>query len=398
MAKYDVKNGYTLSKFDHIFSRMIEAYPNIPQSLLLELRRELNTFFTKAKCMGVIFTKNSGMFFGMKVYPVLSNEDTFEIVLGDSPKKIEKYQLEIDSKLFDLGLTSRECSSIILHELGHLVLSDVPVKQLRAVIDDYTAKNDDVINLKNSAQYTQILSFGIKDLLMKMNSMFYMNDEEVRADSFVALCGYGEELESAETKILNNAWGLSQSYRDQTNPLAILVWTLDLYKNVKFKRIPALHTLRKAKSLSSSELTKQEVDNLIDSLNKIDTDIIAEGAMILQEAKKGLIGKIKVNGLKAMEEDLYEFTIRSKTMEDEDDALYLMRQLNARISILADTLEDESLSDADRKRWYKLEQDYKDLRLQVANKNFHRKHYGLFYDFDDLDANQKKDTMYTYGY
>lgn len=387
------KIGYDISHIENIFSRMIDSDTFPTKSILNDLRKELNAFFSEAVCVDVGYTRNTdNLFFGMQVVPMFDANTTLDIVLGDKPIKINRYCLELDSKLFSIGLEKRELTAILLHEVGHIVTNDLPVKQVRMGIDAYFANKDQIINLKNSAQYTQLLTFAIKDMMRKANSFIFMNNDEVKADAFVAMCGYGDDLASALGKLSASAWGLSKSTKEPK--LTILAWVVNLYSNVKLNRIPAINSLRKAKSATGSALTKKEIDDVIKALNRIDTDVVHEGAMLLNEAKKrGLAGAIKANGFKAMSEDYFEYKIRIKNIKDEDDMIYCMRQINSRLTLIQDTLEEE-MDEREHDRWYDLFEKYLELREILANHKIPRRQYGLWFDYDSLDADQRAQGMY----
>ena len=274
-----------------------------------------------------------------------------------------------------------------------MVLDDIPAKQVRAAIDKYFTRNNKTINLKSSAQYTQLLSYAIKDTMIKATSLRFASDDEVKADAFVTACGYGDELISAENKIVTNVWGLTKGVK--APKLAVLDWVFHLYTNVKFNRIPAIHTLQSSKKFTASVLTKKELDNVINALNRIDTDIMNEATVLIQEAKKGLAAQMKINGLRGIQNDFYEFQIRAKATTTETDQLYLMRQINARMTLLQDAINEGDMTDAERKKWYQVYEDYENLRRLVANKKISTKQYGLWTDLSMLDDDQFEKSMYS---
>lgn len=393
-GKERTKQGYDIMKIQNIFSRMI-AMDTFPSgSILTELQKEINAFFSHANCKGVIYTRNTdNIFFGMIVMPMFNNQTTMDIIMNNNPIEIKDYYLEIDSKLFNIGLTAEEMTAVLLHEIGHMVLDDIPAKQVRAAIDKYFTKNNKTINLKSSAQYTQLLSYAIKDTMIKATSLRFASDDEVKADAFVVACGYGDELISAENKIVTNVWGLTKGAK--APKLAILDWVFHLYTNVKFNRIPAIHTLQSSKKFTASVLTKKELDNVINALNRIDTDIMNEATVLIQEAKKGLAAQMKINGLRGIQNDFYEFQIRAKATTTENDQLYLMRQINARMTLLQDAINEGDMTDAERKKWYQVYEDYENLRRMVAAKKISTKQYGLWYDLSMLDDDQFEKSMYS---
>ena len=104
--------------------------------------------------------------------------------------------------------------------------------------------------------------------------------------------------------------------------------------------------------------------------------------------KSAFFAALKKNGLRQIEDDLYEYKIRYKNCDTTEEALYIIRQINSRISILDDyLLSNPEISDYERDRWLDIIQKFKDLREEVGKKKVvSRKSYGLFVDYDKLDA------------
>ena len=393
-------NRYYLPKLDNVCTRLLMSENKPTSSCLKELKNTLNGFFGKdAMCKEVYYTINTDkLFFGACVMPEISKEDAMDIVLTDKDVKVKSYCLELDSKLTMMGLTGGELSAILLHEIGHMVLSDVPIKEARANIDKYFADKNEVLNVKESSKYSQLLIYGIKDTLTKITSLRYRNDEEVLADSFAIALGYGEQLKSALSKISHNALSSLSGVRQPK--LVILDWVFRVYTNLKFTRIPAINTLKSAKSTTGSVLTKKEIDKTINSIKTINTDTIQEMANILEEStkkKNGFFHKIKMSGLRGIEEDIYEFKIRLKAAQTEDEALYILHGINNRLAILEDYIESNDLSDDQIQKYTNLIMEYRKLRDQVSNsKVFKRRNYGLWYDYNQLDDDQKANGMSMY--
>ena len=101
--------------------------------------------------------------------------------------------------------------------------------------------------------------------------------------------------------------------------------------------------------------------------------------------KKSLAMQIKDSGLRAIEQDVYEYTMRIKNIEDENDALLLMRQLNNRIAILEDYIAQEELDERVYQKWNKVLEKYYSLRESLTKKTIYKqKMYGLFADYNVL--------------
>ena len=104
------------------------------------------------------------------------------------------------------------------------------------------------------------------------------------------------------------------------------------------------------------------------------------------KTKNSLFSNLKYKGLKSIEDDLYEFKIRAKNAETEDDVFYALRQINTRISLLDDYLLSEDLSDHEREKWYKIMTEYRAIREEISNKKvYNKKQYGIWFDYNQLD-------------
>ena len=368
---------------------------NQSKTVLSEIEKELNKFFKDSKCKDVIYTKNTDkMFFGMRTYAILTDNEINNILTSDDSVRIEKYYLEIDSKLLELGLTSRELTAILLHEVGHLVNDSTPAEQVRKAIDVYMAENGIELNLKDAYETTKFLTYAIKDSIRKFTSMFTRNDEEILADEFVFMCGFGGELESAFKKITKSTKTLKGA---NDNKLLGLLYSLKIYTDIGVHRSSAIKTLNKMKSLTGSKLEQREMDEAITALKRISVSesrlcregyncIIVENCTLLEAENVGLVEKIRRKGLKGIEEDLYEFQLRIKNVETEEEAMLLLRQMNTRMSILDDYLTYSPPENPKEKdRWEKVYLKYYDIRDDFMKKSiWNKKQYGVWYDYQQL--------------
>lgn len=357
------------------------------------LKTELNKFFKDSKCRDVVFTSSDTLFFGMCVYPHVDRDLVTAILQDDRKVRFSEYSIEIDSKVLhpSLMITPQEMLAMVLHEIGHLVNDPTPVDEVRKVIALQLTKKGDTLNIPKSAQYYTIISYGIKDTIRKMTSMFFIyKNGEVLADEFVHACGYGDELNSIFDKICKSGLKINEK---STNRLTALAWTLSVYKEIKIKRVPAIRTLEKMRKISGSQFEKKEMEQMINAINTIDDANIEECCdlnnagiyKIFNEAKTELkntkyVELRKEAGIKNMrkfEQDLYEYKMRIRHVADEDDAYYIMRMVNTRISVIEDFLDHERLTETEHKRWWKLLEQYYALREELANTTTYR------YDYSD---------------
>lgn len=366
---------YDFSDFERI---MFNFKEDQSANRLREIKNELNKFFKDSTCKEVIFTKNvDRMFFGMCVMPFMSGEDVVDIITGESKKRIESYFVEIDSKILELNLTARELVATLLHEVGHLVNDSTPIEEVRKALNVYLAKTNDHLVITDSIHYRDLLAYAFKDSLRKVTSLFYREDDEIIADQFVVACGFGNELESAYRKLTAKMTSLNKSI---SNKLLVMQWILRIYKEVKLRRIGALHSINRAKKLSSSALERRELNTISRAINQIDDDaLIQEATNILVRKGSEMYRRFKYKGMRSLEDDLYEYSLRVKNVDEQDEALLLLRQLNLKISMIDDYIITEHLTESERERWESLMRKYQMVRDELSKKTtYSEKYYGLF--------------------
>ena len=358
-----------------------------------KLKKELNNFFKDSTCKDILFTRSDTLFFGMCVYPQVDEELITEILQDEKKVRFSKYTIEIDSKVLHpaLNITAQELLAMVLHEVGHIVNDSGPVDEVRKAIALYLTKKGDALNIPKSAQYYTIFSYGIKDTVRRMTSMLFIyKDGEVLADEFVHMCGYGNELNSIFEKICKSGMRINDN---TVNKLTSLAWALSVYKEIKIKRIPALKLLEKMHNISGSQLEKREMEIMMNTINTIDDNNIQECCDYTNtryyyvfnesksEVKRSKYAELRkesaIKNMHKFEQDLYEYKMRIRHIADEDDAYYLMRMINTRISVIEDFLEHERLSEREHERWWTLLERYYSLREELANVTTYR------YDYSD---------------
>lgn len=342
------------------------------------LRRCLNETFKGVHCRSVIYTNNTDkLFFGMCVMPIVSSAMAKTIILdGEVPDGMRKeYVVEIDSKLFEIGLTEREVMAILLHEIGHIVLDmDQSLEEIIDATQVYVSKNNEVLNTVQVANSGSLFKFGIEDALRKMGTIF--SNEEKRADAVAAQLGYGRDLESAFTKISKRSIDLN---RDVDNKLVVLQWALRTYKNLNIDRKYAIRKLNNLIDINGSEVQNSRVKTMLDDIKNIDFKLSKPSLELrgnIDECcainEKGLLSIYRRHTDKAMrgiEEDLYELQLMAKATDDRDECLMILRQINSRLSILEDYLSGDKISDSNRKRYSDVMNEYLKLRAEVGKKN-----------------------------
>lgn len=353
-------------KIEELMKDMIDDGGKPEPKTLKQLKHELNSCFRGTECNDIIITNNThNLFYGMCVYPIIDDRTADKILVSDEPYTVQNYVIDIDSKLFDpmLGLTPREMTAIILHEVGHLTNTSRPTEEIRKAIDLYCAKNNTTIKLNMDHKLNSILCFAIADAMLKVTSVFYDKDEEFKADSFVFKCGYGKDLESAMMKIYKKGLIVNKNVNDK---FIVMSWAFRLFTDVRHKRISALRTINKAKDLVASSEEKKQLSYIEKCLRDINFSELRESTYLTE----GIIAKkfldIKVSGTKGFENDLYEYRMMIKNIDEQDEAIMVMRQINNRITVLEDLLEDPNLSKSRFEKLENLLREYKELRSTLA--------------------------------
>jgi hypothetical protein len=235
-------------------------------------------------------------------------------------------------------------------------------------------------------QYKEILKLGLVDALVNVSSCLSLPSDVV-SDPFLESLGL-EGFDKALDKLYKEIPGCENEV-SRTPKLNMLEWALRLYCDVEKERIPALHILEKAKSLTASTLYITKFNNTINALNRIDTDMVVNEAVqtFFNEAKRkgGLLARLKYSGLRDIENDLYEFQIRAKNAETESEVMYALKQINARLAIL-DNYIRENPDDPEIDRWVAVKLQYMDIRDTLAKKRLHKRNYGIFVDYDALES------------
>lgn len=343
--------------------------------ILNELKKQLNRAFPDCTCTQVIYTDNTDkLFFGACVYPQLTDDETKTVIMSDEPIRISKYVLELDSKLFSpmLNLDTKELTAILMHEVGHMTNTSNPIEEVRKALDIYMIRNNDHIKLSDSANYLYILKFGIQDTLVKVTSVFYQKDDEFKADAFAIKNGYGPHLESAMSKIYRKGFVVNKDVNDK---FIVLAWVLRLYKDVKMRRIPALRAINRSKSLSPMQTEKTALDALAMRLKRIDDGSLIECACITEGVLTKSMFNMKMKSIASFESDLYEYRMLITNIDEQDEAILVMRQLNARIAILEDMLQNPNASEYQKKKIDELCNNFRELREKLSKKVTYKDRY-----------------------
>lgn len=388
---------YIQDLFNICFNILSKDYINANDTLFTDLKNGLNSLFPY-KCIEVFCTPNTDKpFFGVIVDPVIDKGKLFNIIANDSKKvEIKKYKLEFDSKLFGIGLSPEELAALIVFEISSM-MNNKYIDDIRSIINLKMIALDTSISLRDIVNYYPLIILALKDSLYKLSSIMYKNDlrditDIIREQNLI------DFLASAREKIYLSPYDVGTIF---TAPkLDLLEWVLGIYTNIVYNSFEIKTILEDLKSASGSCLKTQEIDNVIDYIStaKIednDKDIcdFIDKRNVGPVLEISLFKNLKRNGLRSIEDSLYEYSMMIKNCETEDDAMYIMRCIGTRLNILDDYIYNTpDMNPREKEHWEMVANKYRELReILVRKKIANKKQYGLFFDYDQLDYLDKKE-------
>ena len=385
---------YDFTELMNVFDSIKSAYTARPDHLRA-IRAELNKFFSDAECKDVMYTNNTdNMFFGIKVLPMLDSDDIFDYMISDEPIRVEKYIVEFDSHIFNpiVNLSSAELMALMLHEVNGVIGDASPIENARNALNIYLASNGEHIKISKSVHYKEILTFGLKDFMSKTNSIFYnFNTSETYADEFAAAYGFTDNLISAYSKLKCDNMRLYENM--EVSKFIVFSWALSIYKNLRIRRVGSIHVLARAKDLTGSRIEKMEFDNIINRIKRIDDDtVIMESSDMMSTIRakvKEKMRKSRINTLKLIDSTFYELNLQVRNVEDEDDAVYLMRQINTNLAIIDEYRTSSDCDEYERSRWDQAFEKFDSLREKLSNTvTYKTKNFGIYVDYPDIVENR----------
>lgn len=378
------------SKFDNLVNLCISIKNSVSNGGIptaresAEMEKCLNELFEEYTCNSVLFTNNTdNILFGINVSPTITDTDIIAIVLTDQPVQLNRYAIEFDLKLFN-ELDGMEVAAFVVEDIASLFLQNT-IDIARSILDRILVSEEDYIEVKQSVNYSQILSFGMKDTMKKVSGLIYKDEDAIGMNEFSQTFELRDMLLDVASKIRSNIMAEEDVTIEPS--MGILKWSLMIYKDIEINFRLAEETLTTARAITGSELDKREIDRTIKCIRRASSEVLSESAIVM-EAFKGfsIFKNLKLNGLRGIEDDLYEYKIRTKNCETEDEAMYILRQINTRINILEDYLVTTEVSPAEANRWRSVIDSFRDLRAELAKKKIsNKKQYGIFIDYDQYD-------------
>lgn len=379
---------------------------NIKNNCLNEIKDGLDEFFMDFKCEEVLYTINTDTpMFGIFIKPIWFNPDdivklyTADIYI-DEKKVFEKYSVEIDSKLSAI-LSPDEVCSLLIHDLNELLSCD-SIFVIRSLIDSIIAYSNTAIDIQHIASSALLFKMIIELTLHNITSVLVKDPNTVQgANEFIKGYGLGDSFISALVELSRHK-NMGAEALMMLKPTFLLNWYFMIYKNAKLNQTVS-SDIMKSISIEGSTLVKRSMRRALDNLiivSDVDSAYINSITESATKHKKGLVYQMKRGGLKSLEEDLYEYEMRLRNVDTQEEAILLMRQINSRISILDDYINDADSDKTDNDRWKDVYEQYRKIRSELSRKTvYDKKMYGLFIDYNalaDMSSKEQRQILQSY--
>lgn len=401
------------SNFEVSIERLINAVNNIifmtPDEMIIVPSRNdlksiqncLNDVFGDKGCTEVLFTNNlDKLYFGIKVSPQISQSDVVNIVMGEEKVQMDRYKVEFDSRVFNMGLDAIDITAYLIYEISSMMYSYDAIDKLRGLVDTIMTEEKDTIYLRDSVYYAGLVAYAFKDTLTKITSLIYKDEsDEYIYNPYIHTANLEDALITAHDTIISSEIGPKDSMRS-TNT-TILNWMFIMYRDMAMNSSTVMDQLRDARDFTGSELEKLDIDIAIDAVNHIDNSLplyesvdnrslikfLEDNNLSSVVNELSIFGGLKRNGLRSIEDSLYEYALQIKNLETEEEALYVMRAINTRISILQDYLYNTpDMRPSEREHYEQVVRKFMELREALTKKRiWNKKQYGIFVDYDQLD-------------
>lgn len=301
-----------------------------------------------------IVENEQNTFFGMCIYPneaeinqivslIMTNGSTREIerLHRESVKKNVKY-VEIDPLLLydgNLNASPSEITAILLHEIGHIITTDITVHRIRRM-KEYILNNFDS-KIKNLLRE---LPFA-KTLLMLPTTQIFSNQfsvqtmREQKADNFALMNGYKLDLISILDKMVINGKGsiIKKTEGEVDKDIEItLDWVVSNVKELEFRKDKLSRNLSLISLTTPSVHIQGLVKVIKDKVFKYERNkpIVLNEAFILSSIKKAGIEKAPVGVIdkygfvkKLDTRDLDIYRAELERVKTTDDKIFLLERL-----------------------------------------------------------------------
>lgn len=354
---------------------------------LFSLKQAINECLENYTCSNIIFTFNTDkILFGVKVSPTISDPEMINIIAADPSYHpvFVQYQLEIDSKLVE-NVSGEELAALIMEDIC-VTMDPLSAERVQDLLALLVADKGSALSIRASVNYTQILIYAFKETLYKVASIVFRPKESLAMNEITSGLDIKDILDNLQENLKITLYGFSDV---ETAPkMGCLEWALMIYDDIQTNIRYAEEILNTAKIGTASQLEINEINLTLKCLRRAYNEVINEAAILEDKVVNeiSIFKSLKKSGLKSIENDLYEFKMQVKTCVEQEEALFILKQINTRIGILDDYLQSEDLSEDERNKWSAIDMEYRALREELVKKKLSmRKNIGYYVDYDKID-------------
>ena len=371
MLKSQIKDAY-----DDIEVAILNIKTAPIQKHLTDLQYAFNKFFSDSNCLGIIYTNNTDkLFFGDYIMPKIEADRVIATITSDHKLIVKDYYVELDSQLFSakFGLTEQEIAAMLVHDVGTLVNNSGPAEVVVKNLNQYLVDNKETLRLSNLIHYKEMLSFGFRDALRKVTSLFEIgkyDDTEDTMGDFIDWVPYKKFIISGMEKL--NRQGQLFFNREVRDKFVVLSWVLRVYNDVVGYRIATTRMLDRFQELTPSQIEKKEMNNFVRRLNRIDDDMLLESTeetyLINIRNKKFPVSSNVLDCLDIAKNDLVGIVLKQENLDpNEPDAIPdLLHSINNSMTMIKDYAEN-NVDDKDTfKQWNAMFQELDKRRRQIT--------------------------------
>lgn len=339
--------------------RNIQYEKDIPKNLKLienAIKREFGVSLDIS-----IVDNSKNRFFGMCIYPSSGEIEMLTKALMSSPNSKLKYSdlerlhrelmtkatmvVEMDSMLLydtNLNASASEITSILLHEIGHIVTSNSVVNRMkRAKEYMFTKFDSNVRRLVGSLPVIENL-FSLVSLQIFSNQLNLQLIKEKEADELARKMGYGEELSSILGKLIANGKGenIKKSNKEIDKDIEVTVdWLVVNIKELEYRKDRLNRSLKILKMTTPSKHLADCISKINDKLfskfnsNSVNKVVLVNEAFILSSVRnkkiKAPAGAMDNSGRvrRLVSRDLDIYRAELERVNSVDDKIFLLERL-----------------------------------------------------------------------
>lgn len=281
------------------FERIDKCFEDLKKNrrkvnLLRDIERNLKEVFDQTFNISIIEAKRNDPCFVMSVFPEVATIDRIveSIVREESVSVIHElwskntvWNIEIDRRVLDdslVPISARECTALLLHEVGHTIHSNsIPNRIVRVIKYEFANLHTGIKAVLKSQNFGNVLSLPVADSCSLSNNRISDLKTEIAADNYAKNLGYGIELSSVLDKFSSKV-----SNDPDKSMKSVMKFSIDTINNFKERK----SKLNKRNfAILSEKVPSTYVKNMISTLSKEYTESTFKDSSIDDNKKMEMV-------------------------------------------------------------------------------------------------------------